>query len=484
MQCLASPATTLLLVPLIIGGLSGCGSSPLDLPAGKTDVCGYSVAEDLDPDLTIVEVNLEAASVDWDPGNGIPIRGIGFNGRVPGPAIQANVGDTVVIHFTNRLTEETTIHWHGLRIPSSMDGTHVVQHPVAPGSTFEYRFTVPDAGFFWYHPHMNTTGQIEGGLYAPLIVRDPAEPAVACDQVLMFDDVLIDEEGQLEPESTDPMAAMNGRLGNLLLVNGIGNKRLAVDAGTWQLWRLVNSANTRYFDLEVEGHRMQVVGSDGGYLQTPYEVDRLLLVPGERYLVLMQAVGEPGRSYAVRTHPVALHSSSSSGGHSHHDMGGEDPLGAEAQTLMWLDYSEAALADAPVPVLPTVSIPDWTPGEEVLHHWVLEESDMDSTIDGETWPDVPLLQFEMGGPATFEIENRSTMHHPMHFHGLRFQVVARDGNVVSEPAWKDTVDVPPESTLTVVMELDNPGNWLYHCHILEHEEAGMMGEMEIVAPAP
>jgi len=165
-------------------------------------------------------------------------------------------------------------------------------------------------------------------------------------------------------------------------------------------------------------------------------------------------------------------------------MGGEDPLGAEAQTLMWLDYSEAALADAPVPVLPTVSIPDWTPGEEVLHHWVLEESDMDSTIDGETWPDVPLLQFEMGGPATFEIENRSTMHHPMHFHGLRFQVVARDGNVVSEPAWKDTVDVPPESTLTVVMELDNPGNWLYHCHILEHEEAGMMGEMEIVAPAP
>lgn len=462
-------------------GLSACGNAALDLPRGTTDACGYSVLEDINPDASIVEVNLEASPANWDPGNGIPIQGMGFNGLVPGPAIVANVGDTVIIHFKNSLAEETTIHWHGLRIPSGMDGTHIAQHPVPPGGSFDYQFIVPDAGFFWYHPHMNTTGQLENGLYAPFIVRDSAEPEVACDQTLVLDDVLLDSDGQLEPQATDSMAAMNGRLGNLLLVNGIGNRRLAVEAGTWQLWRLVNSANTRYFDLSVEGHRLMVIGTDGGYLPTSYTVDHLLLAPGERALVLVHATGEPGAEYAVKTELVPLHSSGSSG-HSHGGMASEDPLGDQPKTLMWLDYSEKAAVTAPAPTVPVVSIPDWTAGEPVLHHWVLDESMMDTTIDGELWPNVPLLQFPLSGPSTFEIENKSTMHHPMHFHGLRFQVVARDGLAVVERAWKDTVDVPPESTLTLVMALDNPGSWLYHCHILEHEEAGMMGELEILAP--
>ena len=460
------------------GPLTGCGPSREPLQ----DLLTSGDLEDINPDPAIVEVNLAAAPVDWDPGTGSLIHGVGFNGRVPGPTLRAKVGDEIIVHFSNHMTEETTIHWHGLRIPNGMDGVHVTQHPVQPSGTFEYRFIVPDSGYFWFHPHMEVDVQMERGLYAPLVVEDPADPVVARDHTLVLDDVLLGSDGQIQPPQ-EGMDYVMGRLGNLLLVNGKTQQRMKMDAGTWQLWRIVNAANARHFDLQIEDHELLIVGSDGGYLPEPQSVDHLVIAPGERYLVLVHVTGVPGRSFAVKSMPFELHAEDSMMG----DMMGEsDPLGDGPQVLWTLDYSDLESVTLPRPTLPAASLPTWTLGGEVAHTWELRETMVSVSIDGEQYPNVPLVSLPLNAevPYTFEIDNRTEMYHPFHIHGHLFQIVALDDEPVQGLGWKDTFNVPPNTKMTVVGLLDNPGLWLYHCHILEHEELGMMGELEVVAPTP
>jgi len=145
--------------------------------------------------LTVIE--LEARETSWEVAPGVTIAGYGYNGQVPGPVIEAKQGVPLEIRFTNRLPEPNLIHWHGLRIPAAMDGTQMVQTPVQPGETFTYRFTPPDAGTFWYHPHANETEQLEKGLYGALVVRGADEPIVDGEQVLVLDDVRLDRQNRL-----------------------------------------------------------------------------------------------------------------------------------------------------------------------------------------------------------------------------------------------------------------------------------------------
>src|SRR6266513_4580094 len=139
--------------------------------------------------MAVVSVELEARELDWEFAPGRSIAGFGFNQQIPGPTIEAHVGDTIHALLRNSLPQATTIHWHGVRVPAEMDGTEAVQAPVEPGETFDYRFVVPDAGTFWYHSHTNETEQLERGLYGALIVRGPDEPRFDHEQVLLFDDL-------------------------------------------------------------------------------------------------------------------------------------------------------------------------------------------------------------------------------------------------------------------------------------------------------
>ena len=151
------------------------------------------------PDLgrRVVPVELEAREIDWEFSPGTTTRAWGYNGRIPGPVIEARVGDVLEVRFTNRLPQPTNIHWHGLRVPAAMDGTEMVQRSVASGETFVYRFRLPDAGTFWYHPHSNETVQLEMGLYGALIVRAEGEPQLDAERVLVLDDVRLDKSGQI-----------------------------------------------------------------------------------------------------------------------------------------------------------------------------------------------------------------------------------------------------------------------------------------------
>jgi FtsP/CotA-like multicopper oxidase with cupredoxin domain len=230
---------------------------------------------------TVVRYRLEAGQVDWEIAPGRKVRGYGFNGQVPGPVLEAKQGVPLEIEFTNRLPEPTVIHWHGLRISAAMDGTEVVQRPVQPGETFTYRFTPPDAGTFWYHPHANETEQLEKGLYGALIVRAADELALDGEKILVFDDLRVDESGQIA-KFGGLMDRHNGREGNVRLISGTSEADFAIAAGQIERWRIVNASSARYIRLSLGGLPFQIIGTDGGFIEAPVTAEEVLLPPADR----------------------------------------------------------------------------------------------------------------------------------------------------------------------------------------------------------
>ena len=232
--------------------------------------------------MATVRVELEAREVEWEFAPGRTIRGFAYNGQVPGPLIEAVVGDTIEARLINNLPQATTIHWHGIRVPAEMDGTEAVQPPIQPGGQFEYRFVVPDAGTFWYHSHTNETEQLERGLYGALVVRAPDEPRLDGDRLLVLDDLHIHPDGELAPFG-DEHEHHAGREGDVRLVNGAHEPELdEIAAGTIERWRVVNAANTRFVRLSIGGRPFTIIGTDGGLCCEPLSATEVLVTPGER----------------------------------------------------------------------------------------------------------------------------------------------------------------------------------------------------------
>src|SRR5690348_11026170 len=231
-----------------------------------------------EPGCSIVSVDLDARETDWEFMPGHATRAWGFNGQVPGPTIEARVGDVLEVRLKNSLREPTTIHWHGLQIPASMDGTDMVQHPIMPGETFTYRFKLPDAGTFWYHPHMNETVQLERGLYGAIVVRGPDEPELDADRVLVIDDVALDRKGEIKPPGWW-FEQHDGRQGSTRLINGRQEPELTIAAGHVERWRLVNASSARYIRLSIGSKPFTLIGTDGGLIDAPVTMSEVLLAP-------------------------------------------------------------------------------------------------------------------------------------------------------------------------------------------------------------
>ena len=243
------------------------------------------IAPDFDPAPDVVEVHLTAAESTWEYLPGVETDVWSYNGTIPGPTIQAVVGDTLRVVFTNDLPEETTIHWHGVETPADQDGSHIAQVVVQPGETFTYEFPLLSAGLAWYHPHVRPYDQNEKGLYGAVLVKERPEVLKALgldnvvEHVLLFDDVLVDDLGVLLPPFPEEEATanavhqLNGRRGNLLLINGKladGSLRLDVPNGVPQRWRVVNAANSTFARLDVNADLdapLFMIGSDGGLLE-------------------------------------------------------------------------------------------------------------------------------------------------------------------------------------------------------------------------
>jgi FtsP/CotA-like multicopper oxidase with cupredoxin domain len=449
---------------------SGHGShGPVVLGAAADWREAYSRAYDAaepEPGREVVLVDLEAAEVDWEFRPGRATRAWGFNGRIPGPTIEARVGDVLEVRLTNRLPEPTAIHWHGLRVPAAMDGTDMVQRPVAPGEMFTYRFTLPDAGTFWYHPHMNETVQLERGLYGALVVRGPDEPQLDAERVLVLDDVQLDRNGQIKPPGWW-LEAHNGRVGSTRLVNGKREPELTMAAGQIERWRIVNAASARYVRLSIGDRPFRILGTDGGLIPSPFTTNEVVIAPADRVDL---AVGpfEEGASFdidALRYYRGAF----------------EMPKRERFATLR---VGPAAASQAIIPdrlrdVEPLVMGPV-TPTREVTLGWKLSaRHGVDFTINRELHHRAEPCK--VGELQVWDIVNRSPVDHPFHLHGFFFQVLEVNGEPPAFLSWEDTVNVPARGRVRIAWEPDDrPGEWMSHCHILEHHAAGMMAHFDVV----
>jgi len=450
----------------------GCSSAASEADAGAVAVPELVRAQNESADPNQLEVSLEAREAKKSYISGQSTAVWTYNGNVPGPLLDAKQGDELVVHFHNSLPEETTIHWHGLRVPAAMDGTPRMQDPVPPIGTFEYRFTLRDPGLFWFHPHVRSDEQVEKGLYGVVRVSGPDEPTSDRESILVLDDVNLMPDGSL-PTYLDDESKMLGRQGETLLVNGAASPILHWRAGSLQRFRIVNVANGRFFNLSLPGYAWRVIGTDGGLIPEPYDTERLLISPGERYDVVLVVHGEPGTRTTLVNEPYERG----------HDTGKENPI----PVADFIVAAETPLSGRTLPrVFPELErLQDGPVDQRLVLNEGLRNGDLVFTINDATFPDVPLIDLPAGSMQRIEVKNDSEMDHPFHLHSTFFQVLATNGEATAPErlANKDTVIVPQMSTLKLAARFDEPGGWMYHCHILEHAEGGMMGEID-VAPLP
>jgi FtsP/CotA-like multicopper oxidase with cupredoxin domain len=418
------------------------------------------------PGGKVVRVELEARETNWEFVAGRRTRAWGYNGTVPGPVLEANVGDVLEIHLTNGLPEPTTIHWHGLRLPAAMDGTENVQHPVPAGGSFVYRFVLPDAGTFWYHPHSNETVQMERGLYGALIVRAPDEPELDGERVLVLDDVRLDDRGEIEPPR-GWVERHDGRHGPVTLVNGRNRPELTMAAGQIERWRVVNAASARYVRLSIGGAPFRILGTDGGLLAAPVTATEVLLAPADRVDVAVGPFAE-GDVVAVESLKYSRGSFAR-------------PKRTPFATVR---VGRSAPSRANIPAVlreiePLVTGPVEPTREVRLGFKVRPTRGIDFTVNGESHHRADPVR--VGELQVWDVVNRSPVDHPFHLHGFFFQVLEQNGDPPAYLSWEDTVNVRAKGRVRIAWVADDrPGEWMYHCHILEHHAGGMMAHFEVV----
>jgi FtsP/CotA-like multicopper oxidase with cupredoxin domain len=438
-----------------------------------------------------------------------------------GPIIKVNQGQKIRVRFTNQLPRESIIHWHGLHIPPEMDGHPA--HAIEKDETYTYEFTVNDRpGTYWFHPHPDKiTGlQVYRGLAGLFIVQDTLEslPKGEFDMPLIIQDRIWDENNQWVYLSNNRMARMRGFLGNSILVNGQINRQSEVAQGSYRL-RVLNGSNARIYKLAwKDGSPLQIIGTDGGLLEKPHTKPYLLLAPGER-VEIWKDFSDFSPDTEVKLVSLPFESGTLMGmGGNMGMMGGRDnnapgssmPNGSSME-LYTFRVSEKPGKTLPIPanLSKIATIP---PSEAVNHasprnfHFAFEH--MEWVINGETfemhevadWEKVKLntteiWQFTNGGQGEGMgmMGQHMQMPHPVHIHGLQFQIINRDATNVDQEVWnsmaagfldkgwQDTFLLLPGMKVQVIMRFrDFTGKYIYHCHNLEHEDMGMMRNFQIM----
>ncbi|KVG51748.1 copper oxidase [Burkholderia ubonensis] len=423
--------------------------------------------------------------------------GADTTGPVVGPLIDVREGDTVEIRFDNRLPQPSTIHWHGLPVPPDQDGNPT--DLVAPGASRVYRFTLPagTAGTYWYHPHphMMTAEQVFRGLAGPLIVRAADDPLSGWPERHLFvTDLKLANDGAIAQNTM--MDWMNGREGQFVLVNGARRPAIAVTED--ERWRIWNACSARFLQIAFDDGRLfEQVGTDGGLFETPQPMASLLLAPGERAEILVRAGARASRAALVAARYDRRKMAMSMSGLELRE-GGPPPL-PPTPTLALADVTFApgeprARPDA-LRVVPPLGKPVARKavrlGEEMYMAKMMAgpmhgmPTGMRFTINGEAYePGKATLTSRAGDIEEWSIRNDSDMDHPFHIHGTQFQVVSRSfrGIRTLEPlrAWRDIVNLHSGETVTLLTRQATPGERMFHCHILEHGDLGMMGVLKVV----
>ncbi|MBX5132669.1 multicopper oxidase family protein [Rhizobium lentis] len=417
-----------------------------------------------------------------------------YDGTVPGPLVRLRQGEPARLVVENRLDQETTVHWHGIRLPNAMDGVPgLTQPPIGPGESYVYEFTPPDAGTFWYHPHANSLEQLGRGLAGAVIVEERDPVAVDRDLLWLLADWRLKETGEIASGFGNRMeAAMSGHVGNTVTLNGRVSETESFRAGERVRLRLLNASLARIMALRFEGHRPMIVAIDGQPCD-PHEPEsgRVLLGPAMRVDLMLDLQGEPGRRYDVV----------------------DDFYDGLSYRVTQLAYDEAApirghVADAPLE-LPRNPLPEPDLAAAERHTLTLQGgmmsmagmSSMNGMMgggmtgmgDGTVWAIngqsmtgdghagmEPALTFQRGCTVVLELRNETAWWHPMHVHGHSLRLLSRNGQPVPHHQWQDTVLMAPKDVAEVAFVADNPGDWMLHCHVIDHQMSGMMTVLRVV----
>lgn len=420
-----------------------------------------------------------------------------YDGSFPGPTLRAREGDRVRIVFENALSERTNLHFHGMRMPTEVDDPHRV---VCPGERTTYEFDIPAgaAGTYWYHPHLHgeVAWQLGAGLVGAMVVHGPIDDAVlgdADEQVLVLHDLSLAGD---RPRPRSVLEMHDGREGELVLVHGDDARTIHAKGGLLRL-RLVNGSTARFFDVAVDGAETALIGLDSNLLEAPVPIESVLLPPGQRADVLVRAdragvlllrerpydrgvVRLPGMAPTPRPADgilatIVVHGDAEvrfperMGAVERIDPGSAVrtrrlEYGGEGNTLRFL-YE--ALRGT-----------QYGPGQGA-------RGPVRFAIDGRSF-DPHRIDFdvELGTTEIWEIANPTPLDHPFHLHIHGFQLIDVDGEPAPFVAWRDVVNVPRGKTVRIAVPFrDHPGTTMFHCHIVEHEDNGMMGHVRVVDPS-
>ncbi len=449
----------------------GAGAALLGI--APTSLSAVEPATILRSEGGLLEAEIDAGEA-WVRVGGTLAHLFTYNGQVPGPRLEVRAGDTVRLHFTNRLAESTNLHFHGLHVPSTGNADNVFLE-VAAGERFTYEFDLPDnhpSGTFWYHPHLHGSSarQLSRGLAGLFVVRgdldDIQEVAAAEEHFLVLKDWALDRRGEvLEPSMMQRMA---GREGSLVTVGDEVSPKFALQPGGLLRLRIINASASRFYRLKLEDHSMYVIVTDGGPLAAARAVEEILVSPGERVEVLVRG-SRSGGIYRLENLP--------------YNRGGMGQMGGQASasrpillaTVFYEGFAQQALT-LPERLIPVEPLPQPT---LPVRRFVLSEG-MAFMINGRTFDHRRVdTKVRLGTVEDWEVINLGNMDHPFHLHTNSFQILNSAGQ--PESAWRDVMLVPARQTRRFRVRFDDfTGKAVYHCHILDHEDLGMMGVIQVL----
>lgn len=472
------------------GCMMGCTTTVIDPPRGApfTDPV---TATNVSTTPGVVEVNLEAKVAPVNV-NGVTANLWTYNGSYPAPTIKIKKGDLLRVNFTNALTDTslnmhghrrdgTNLHTHGLHVSPSGNSDNAMLHFVK-GDTFTYEFDLslhPGGNLNFYHPHAhgNTAEQLWGGMAGALEVADETTVLAGYEtHIMVLKDISLSNNAPAAHTMDD---YMNGKEGDTMMVNGQVNPVLNMKPGQVQRWKIVNASNARFYKLSLGSHALQVIGTDGGLLNKPYAMSSILLSPGERVDVLVKATTTKGY-YKLSSLP--------------YDRGMMS--GSQQVTMLTVNVTGSSVSNSIPGVINSaatrISVPSGTPTRQIvlsMDMMGMTGGMMSAYINGIAFSETNAYTAysNLGGYEIWEVINQSMMDHPFHQHVNGAQVLSISGGdsayksfYTTAPAWKDTVIVPKMGSIKLLVPIrDFTGMTMFHCHILEHEDIGMMGLWDI-----
>lgn len=479
---------------LLLGGLGVAGTAAggagliwtlTSRPAPITESELIQPQEKLSADGQL-QVRLEAG-----PGRiqlaGRAASALGYNGGIPGPTLRLRGGDVLRIKLVNNLVQTTNLHVHGLHVSPEGNGDNVFVS-VEPGGTFDYEYRLPKdhpPGVYWYHPHHHGTvaDQIFAGLFGTIIIEDREPIKASAERVLVISDTTLDSLGNIS--AVPAMERMIGREGELILVNGQSKPQFSARPGQRERWRIVNACVARHLRLRLDGQLLQLLGIDSGRFQEPEEVEDLLLTPGNRADLLVTTAAGDSVLRAFHQNRGSMPGMMGPGFGTRSPA--DQPDGVALATLRVSGQTAAPLTAVPA----YQGLADLRSSAVAARRQLVLAAGMGMggagagmmrfTINGREFNEARTdTTVAAGTVEEWTLINTSPVDHPFHLHVWPMQIIEQNGQGMDTAVWQDVVNVPANGRVKVrVAFKDFRGRSVYHCHILDHEDLGMMGVIEV-----